>query len=162
MTILIREVQEADLPELQALTVRAFEPIFASFAKIMGEKVFPLAYPDWRSTQSNLVDTFFKDEKIHLWLAEHDGKPAGLIAYQLAKGDEKTGEIEFLVVHPEYQNAGIGTELNEFVLTKMREAGMKLVTVGTGGDESHAPARKAYEKVGFRPLPTVWYFMELD
>jgi ribosomal protein S18 acetylase RimI-like enzyme len=162
MPILIREVQAEDLPELQALTVAAFEPIFASFAKIMGEKVFPLVYPDWKSTQSNLVETFFKDEKIHLWLAEAEGKPAGLLAYQLEKGDEKTGEIEFLVVHPDYQKAGIGTKLNEFALAKMREAGMKLVVVGTGGDESHAPARKAYEKVGFRPLPNVWYFMALD
>jgi ribosomal protein S18 acetylase RimI-like enzyme len=162
MPILIREVLESDLPALQALTVAAFEPIFASFAKIMGEKVFPLVYPDWKSTQSNLVETFFKDEKIHLFLAEHDGKPSGLLAYQLEKGDEKTGEIEFLVVHPDYQKEGIGTKLNEFALTKMREAGMKLVVVGTGGDESHAPARKAYEKVGFRPLPSVWYFMALD
>jgi ribosomal protein S18 acetylase RimI-like enzyme len=162
MPILIREVQAEDLPALQALTVMAFEPVFASFAKIMGEKVFPLVYPDWKSTQSNLVETMFKDEKIHLWLAEYEGKPAGLVTYQLAKGDEKTGEIEFLVVHPEYQKAGIGTKLNEFALTKMREAGMKLVVVGTGGDESHAPARKAYEKVGFRPLPSVWYFMALD
>ena len=162
MPVLIREVQEADLPELQALTVLAFEPIFISFAKILGEKIFPLVYPDWKSLQSNLVETMFRDEKIHLWLAEDEGKPAGLIAYQLEKGDEKTAEIEFLVVHPEYQKAGIGTKLNEFALMKMREAGMKLVIVGTGGDESHAPARKAYEKVGFRPLPTVWYAMALD
>ena len=162
MRIVIREVQADDVPALQALTVLAFEPVFASFAAILGEKIFPLAYPDWKSLQSNLVESMFNDEKIHLWLAEQKGKPVGLVAYQLAKGDEKTGEIEFLVVHPEHQNEGIGTQLNEFALTKMREAGMKLVIVGTGGDESHAPARKSYEKAGFRPLPSVWYFKHLD
>jgi hypothetical protein len=44
----------------------------------------------------------------------------------------------------------------------MREAGMKVATVGTGGDASHAPARAAYEKIGFRPLPTIWYSQSLD
>jgi ribosomal protein S18 acetylase RimI-like enzyme len=162
MSIVIREVQAEDVPALQALTILAFEPIFASFANILGEKIFAHAYPDWKSLQSNLVESLFNDEKIHMWLAERDRKPVGLVAYQLEKGDEKTGEIEFLVVHPDYQNEGIGTQLNEFALTKMRDAGMKLVIVGTGGDESHAPARKSYEKAGFRPLPSVWYFKHLD
>jgi hypothetical protein len=31
----------------------------------------------------------------------------------------------------------------------MRDEGMRLATVSTGGDASHAPARRAYEKLGF-------------
>jgi hypothetical protein len=31
----------------------------------------------------------------------------------------------------------------------MKEAGMQVATVSTGGDPSHAPARRAYEKAGF-------------
>ena len=50
----------------------------------------------------------------------------------------------------------------ELVLERMREQGMLLATVGTGGDPSHAPARRAYEKVGFGPaLPSVWLYRRL-
>jgi GNAT superfamily N-acetyltransferase len=141
--------------------VLAFEPVFTSFAKILGPHIYPLAYPDWKTLQRNLVESLCKDEKMHTYVAEIDGQAVGLIAYQF---DMETlqGVIEFLVVHPEYQGAGVGTHLNEFALEKMREAGMKVAIVGTGGDDSHAPARKAYEKVGFVPLPSVWYFKNLD
>lgn len=35
-------------------------------------------------------------------------------------------------------------------------------TVGTGGDPSHAAARRAYEKAGFDAvIPSVWMFRKL-
>jgi hypothetical protein len=50
--------------------------------------------------------------------------------------------------------------LNLFALDKMKAAGVKLAVVGTG-DEGHAPARRAYEKVGYTGLPTVRYYKAL-
>jgi hypothetical protein len=40
----------------------------------------------------------------------------------------------------------------------MRERGVELVHVDTGGDASHAPARSSYEKAGYVPMPLVRYF----
>jgi GNAT superfamily N-acetyltransferase len=70
-------------------------------------------------------------------------------------------ELSLLAVHPDYQNDGIGTELNIAALQKMKAAGMRLAVVGTGGDEGHAPARSSYEKAGYRPLPLVRYYQDL-
>ena len=84
----------------------------------------------------------------------------GLITYEFYEKD-KIGEIQFLVVHSEYQNNGIGTKLNNFALQKMTEAGMEMAVVGTGGDESHAPAQRAYEKADFTALPLVRYYKKL-
>ena len=40
----------------------------------------------------------------------------------------------------------------------MRAEGMKIITVNTGLDEGHAPARRAYERAGFTaPLESVTY-----
>lgn len=161
MTIVIREAQADDLEALQDFTEAAFEPIFDSFAKILGTKIFAIAYPDWRSLQRNLVKTMYEDENIHVWLAELDDIAAGLVCYH-TDDESKQGEIDFLVVHPDYQNDGIGTRLNEFALEQLKKAGMKLAIVGTGGDESHAPARKSYKKAGFVALPSVWYFKNLE
>jgi len=50
----------------------------------------------------------------------------------------------------------------DFVMERMKEAGMKAVRVNTGADEAHAPARRAYEKAGFeRSIPSVMYYREL-
>lgn len=158
---MIHEMQESDLDAVQDFTELAFEPIFKSFARIMGSHIFALAYPDWRSLQRNLVVTLFEDKHINTWIAKVNDIPAGLVAYKV-DDESKQGEIDFLVVHPDYQNDGIGTQFNEFALQKLRDAGMTLAIVGTGGDEAHAPARKAYEKAGFIALPSVWYFKNLD
>jgi ribosomal protein S18 acetylase RimI-like enzyme len=69
--------------------------------------------------------------------------------------------VQLLAVHPDYQNQGIGTELNLFALAEMKKQGMIVAQVETGGDPSHAPARKSYEKAGYAPLPVVRYFQVL-
>lgn len=74
---------------------------------------------------------------------------------------DKTGEVELLAVHPDHQNRGIGTELNTFALAKMKESGMNLAVVSTGGDPGHAPARASYEKAGYTALPLVRYYKNL-
>ena len=44
----------------------------------------------------------------------------------------------------------------EYALEQLRNQGMRVAEVGTGGDASHAPARRAYAKAGFGPgIPNV-------
>ena len=73
----------------------------------------------------------------------------------------KVGELSLIAVHPDQQSQGIGTALNRFALEQMRRAGMTLATVATGGDASHAAARRSYEKAGFVALPLVRYYAAL-
>jgi GNAT superfamily N-acetyltransferase len=59
-------------------------------------------------------------------------------------------------VQPAHAGLGIGTAMYEHVLARMRALGMAVATVGTGGDPSHAPARRAHEKAGFGPaIPSI-------
>ena len=95
-----------------------------------------------------------------VWVAEVDGAVVGFVAYEMDH-KSKTGEVQLLAVHPDHQNHDIGTELNTFALEKMREGGMTMAKVETGGDPSHAPARRSYEKAGYRALPLVRYFLDL-
>ena len=71
------------------------------------------------------------------------------------------GEISILGVDPDRQGTGIGTALTLFALERLREAGMGVAMVETGGDPGHAPARRAYEKAGFALLPIARYFKNL-
>ena len=67
-----------------------------------------------------------------------------------------------LAVDPRLQRQGIGTALTIFAVQRLREAGVGLAVVGTGGDPGHAPARRVYEKAGFVGLPLVRYYARLD
>ena len=128
---------------------------------ILGPKIFPILYTDWRKSQKEGVEAYCKDrEKAHVLVAELNGTVTGFLAYELNM-DEGKGEVMLLAVHPDCQNDGIGTELNIVALEAMKEVGMTLAVVGTGGEEGHAPARRSYEKAGYTPLPLVRYYKKL-
>jgi len=160
MRLRIRRFKDSDLDDLVRLSLLAFEPVFVSFERILGPQIYPTIYPDWRKSQKEGVEKVSKDEKANLWVAEVDGNLVGFVAYEL-DDHKKIGEVQLLAVHPEYQNHGIGSELNTFALEKMRGSGMRIAVVSTGGDKSHAPARRSYEKTGYTALPLVRYYKDL-
>lgn len=161
MEIQIREYYEEDLEVIVHLSLMAWEPVFTAWKKILGPKLYPIAiYPDWRKSQKGVVEKFCADEKSNTWVAVAGGDVVGFVVYAL-NDENKIGEVHLIAVHPEYQNDGIGTELNRYALQKMKDGGMKLAVVGTGGDEGHAPARRSYEKAGYTALPLVRYYKDL-
>lgn len=158
----IRPCADADIPDIVALTLLAWEPVFSSFADILGPVLYARMYPDWRRSQSEGVAGVCRErEKYHTLVARCDGRVVGFIAYELHLEDDKKGEVALLAVHPDYQNGGIGTALNHSALAAMQAAGVQLAVVETGGDASHAPARRCYEKAGYTGLPLVRYFKVL-
>ncbi|MDO8969716.1 MAG: GNAT family N-acetyltransferase [Saprospiraceae bacterium] len=161
MALHIRPFINTDLAVLVQLSLLAWEPVFSAWQQILGAQLYPIAiYPDWRKSQKDVVEKICQDEKMTTWVAEVDGEVVGFVVYEL-NHDRKIGEVQLLAVHPDAQNHGIGTELNIFALQKLKENGMKLAVVGTGGDDGHAPARRSYEKAGYTGLPLVRYYKEL-
>jgi ribosomal protein S18 acetylase RimI-like enzyme len=157
----IRPVTSDDVEDVVRLSLLAWAPVFESFEGILGPSIYKLIWPDWKVDQREAIEKVCTDgDKTIVWVAEVDGAAVGFVAYQL-EAEGTTGEVQLLAVHPEYQNLGIGTELNIFSLREMKEAGMTMAKVETGGDPSHAPARKSYEKAGYTGLPLVRYFKDL-
>ena len=161
MNLQIRPLGSSEIEDVVRLSLLAWAPVFSSFERVLGPKIYATLYPDWEKSQSEAVTAVCKDaEKYHVWVAELDRKVVGFVAYELNHKD-KIGEVYMLAVHPDYQNRGIGTELNHFALGKLKESGMQLAVVGTGGDPGHAPARRSYEKAGYTALPLVQYYKDL-
>ncbi len=161
MNLAIRPVREDDIQELVQLSLLAWVPVFSSFEQILGHTIYTLIWPDWRAGQRDAVETVCRDrDKTTVLVAELDGRAVGFLAYELNVQD-KVGDVVLLAVHPDYQNLGIGTELNNIAIDKMKTSGMKMARVETGGDSSHAPARKCYEKAGYTALPIVRYHQDL-
>jgi GNAT superfamily N-acetyltransferase len=158
----IRRASNDDIPALARLAVLAWAPVFASFRSILGPSVYVVLYPDWERQQREVVERVCSTgEDTTVWIADEGGVIAGFIACTL-NHTEQTGVVELLAVHPDYQNRGTGTALNRFALEWMKERGMKLASVSTGGDPGHAPARRSYEKAGYTAFPIVWYYQSLE
>jgi ribosomal protein S18 acetylase RimI-like enzyme len=159
--LIVRRVRDTDIEALVELALLAFVPVFDSFRGLLGPAVYAMIWPDWREIQRKAVEALCSDSNASILLvAELDGVPVGYVAYEVRSKDD-TGEIRLLAVHPEYQNRGIGTLLNERALEEMQAAGVKLAIAETGGESSHAPARRSYEKAGYVGLPLVRYFKRL-
>ncbi len=161
MSLRIRSVCEEDVGALVELSLLAWAPVFSSFEQLLGPDIFAMVYPDWRKSQREGVETVCRaGGKIVVGVTESDGIAVGFVAVELDIA-EHTGEVHMLAVHPADQNVGIGTQLNEWALERMKESGMRLAVLSAGGDSSHAPARRSCEKAGYTALPLVRYYKDL-
>lgn len=152
----IRPFRPEDLPTMQQVREAAFRPVFRSFAAIVGEEIAALAFPHADAEQGRLLDELCRPGSgSQVLVAAVDDAIVGFVSFSMS-ADRRTGEIGLNAVHPDHAGRGIGTALYEHVLTRMKACGVALATVGTGGDPSHAPARRAYQKAGFGPaLPSL-------
>ncbi len=155
--LVLRPARSDDAPRLQEIRQAAFEPIFASFRSILGDEIYELAQAREDEGQEELLSSMLRSESgWELYAAELAGLVVGFVSVQLNL-DTYVGEVGLNAVHPDYSGKGFGTAMYNFAIARMREAGMRVATVATGGDPSHAPARHAYRKAGFTvEIPSVW------
>lgn len=162
MSFLIRAYTPSDLPTLNAIRAAAFAPVFASFRSIVGPEIATLGLATAEQEQADLLEAIARPDSGHtIAVAESSDALAGFVSWKsnVALG---IGEITLNAVHPDHSGKGIGTALYEHALAALKAAGMQLATVGTGGDPSHAPARRTYEKVGFSVhLPSIYMYRKL-
>jgi ribosomal protein S18 acetylase RimI-like enzyme len=160
----IRPLAGSDVDDVVALSLRAWEPVFASMRAAMGEAVFRHVYPDWSAMQAAAVAGVLRDGATHSWVADDGGRPVGFVAvvhHDEDHGEPNSSEIEMIAVDPDHQRRGIADDLLAHAVEQARAHGSVLAVIGTGGDPGHAPARAAYEKAGFRPFPQVRYYRML-
>ena len=155
----VRKFERGDLKRLQEIREAAYKPVFRSFREIVGAEIAPTAMASAESEQSDYLEKICgADSHRDVYVFEENSKIVAFCALAM-NHETKLGEIDLNAVDPDHQGRGIGAWMYSFALERMKEVGMVVATVGTGGDASHAPARRAYEKVGFGPaIPSVHYY----
>ncbi|MCC3410645.1 MAG: GNAT family N-acetyltransferase [Microcoleus sp. PH2017_29_MFU_D_A] len=157
-------IEPYDAQQLDAiirLSLRAWTPVFDSIQKAMDLDVYQSFYPDgWRVSQQEAVEGVCAAEDTNVWVAIDAGSTVGFVAVKL-DSESSMGEIYMIAVDPDFQGRGIGSALTEFAVNWMKDAGMSVAMVETGGDPGHAAARRTYEKAGFGLLPIARYFKKL-
>lgn len=157
----LRPFAEGDLDAIVELSLRAWEPVFASVRDVLGDEIFLRLHPDWRADQADAVRSSCTSEERAVFVAVADGRPVGFVTVALNAFHERMGWIDIIGVDPDYQRRGICERLTEVALEHMHSNGMDIAVVETGGDPGHAPARAAYEAAGFTLLPIARFFRRL-
>jgi ribosomal protein S18 acetylase RimI-like enzyme len=156
-----RAAGEADIPELRRIASAAWRPIFEHFREMMGDDLYQrerAGRPP--SAKADEVESHFRSHGQWAFVTELGGKVVGFCTYRLSENG--VGSIGNNAIDPAYQGRGLGTAQCKECLRRLREAGMTYAQVQTGLDDSHAPARRMYEKAGFEAIrPHVEYYMEL-
>ncbi|MEM7587920.1 MAG: GNAT family N-acetyltransferase [Acidobacteriota bacterium] len=156
----IRTYTPEDLDAVVRLSLAAWAPVFESIEQAMDPEVYRVFYPDWRITQRKAVEEACATEGMSVWVAMVDSEVAGFVATRLHQ-DDSMGEIYMVAVDPAFHRQGIAGALTEFATEQLRQAGMSVAMVDTGGDPGHGPARALYESQGYRKLPVARYFKKL-
>lgn len=159
---IIRLATDEDLDTISRIAVAAWEPVYESFRKTAGDKLFAIVHPDWRAEKTAQVVGHYRSYPETTLVTEYAGEVVGFITYNLFE-HKKAGIIGNNAIHPDYQSRGLGTKQYQKVLDIFRESGMVYAEVLTGADEAHAPARTAYERAGFKPVVySVRYYQKLS
>jgi GNAT superfamily N-acetyltransferase len=157
----IRSFVDDDLETFVEFSLRAWEPIFVSVQSVLGDEVFLRLHPDWQKSQADAVRSICTNDDRDVFVAVVNSRPVGFVAVALNAFHDRMGAIEIVGVDPDFQRTGVGARLTAFALDHMRERGMDIAVVETGGDPGHAPARELYRATGFTVLPIARYFQLL-
>lgn len=147
----IRSARDDDLEIMKQIAIEAWEPIYKHIQKMAGDELFRTIHPDWRADKAAQIARHYKGDPETALVTEYRGQVVGFITYALFE-HKKAGVICNNAIRPQYQGRGLGTKQYQKVLEIFREKGMVYAEVYTGADEAHAPARTAYQKVGFKPV----------
>lgn len=159
--MVIEPFESSRLDAVVALSLRAWEPVFASLEQAMDPAVYRAFYRgDWRAAQRRAVEAVCSDPGVPVWVASEQSRVAGFVALKLHPED-RMGEIYMIAVDPDFQRRGVATRLTSHSVDWFKQAGMSIVMVETGADPGHAPARRTYEASGFRLHPVARYFKGL-
>jgi GNAT superfamily N-acetyltransferase len=158
----VRRFRPTDLPRVVDFALRAWEPVYESLRQVLGDDIFLRLHPDWRADQAAAVSSSCTSADRDVFVAVLDEAPVGFAAVALNAFHERMGVIDIIATDPDYQRRGIATRLTAAALDHMRDSGMDIAVVETGGDTGHAPARETYTATGFTLLPIARYFRLLE
>lgn len=152
----IRAITPEDLPIVLDLTVATFGPFYETvYRNAVGDVVLANRHGDWREDYRRHVAGIVDPSTGRSAAAADDGgELVGYVAWINESGTAH-GEIDILAVAEEHRGRGVGRALAEHAIAALKAAGADVVSIGTGGDDFHAPARALYSALGFTPFPNV-------
>jgi ribosomal protein S18 acetylase RimI-like enzyme len=157
----MRPYQDSDLAKVMEIANIAWRPIRQMSRAALGDTIADYLNPTGDNESKGLqVKYQIESGNWDIAVCEHEGELVGFITWSI---NGIWGEICNNGALTETGLKGIGQTMYKYVMEEFRKAGVKVVKVTTGLDWTHAPARRAYERAGFKKhLDSTTYYMELE
>ena len=153
----IRMFSPDDLPELQQITMEAFEPV--SIDRNIEQKYGVINGVDWKARKADHIRLDAEREAEGIFVLEWEGLIVGFITCwcnRLAG----IGNIPNLAVDGNYRGRGLGRRLIEHAIGYFRQQGMTHVRIETL--DQNTVGKSLYPSLGFEEVARqVHYCMEL-
>jgi len=155
--IMICKPTEQDILDACDIAIEAWTPIREVFRKEMGDELYEGFFTGWQESKREAVAAELRSDRGYV--TKLGDKVVGFISYTISGQHAVVGTN---AVSSACRGMGIGGMQYAYIFARMKEEGAVYVSVHTGGDDGHAPARRAYEKAGFETfLPTRTYYKKL-
>ncbi|MEV0810408.1 GNAT family N-acetyltransferase [Micromonospora sp. NPDC050200] len=147
---------------LLELTIVTFGPFYEdSFRSIVGDAIMANQHGTWREDYREMwLGLHDPQNNKHVVVAEDGDTLIGFAAWQ-TNPDKRSGEIDIIAVATDQRRHQVGTALCTHAFEAMKQAGVEVVSIGTGGDRFHDAARAFYAGLGMTAMPLVHYYMAL-
>jgi ribosomal protein S18 acetylase RimI-like enzyme len=155
----IRSFRPSDLPHLIDLTIEVFGPFYErSFRSMVPADVYLHHHGSWADDYRTSVPQLHDPSagKFVAVAADDHDEVLGFVGWEI-EAEIRHGTIAMLAVRESARGAGLGRALCQHAVASMHGEGVAFLSVGTGGDWFHAPARALYESLGFHAVPVVYY-----
>jgi len=113
----------------------------------------------WADWLSDTILAYLQAEGTRGFVAEQEGQVIGFCSYVIDQA-RKRGTVGYNGVARSHQGREIGSAMLDFVMSRFRAEGMDHAVVIVGDNEEHLPARRNYEKHGFRRLTGYHYMVQ--
>ncbi len=140
---------------LVALAQRSWKDVEAAVDEALGSPLDRLVTPSWEDHHEAVVRAVCESPEPSVVVAEEGGEVLGFVGYRVhpaTAGMSEYGEVEVIAVDPARRGRGVGRALLDHAVQDLRDAGVPVIMLETGGDEGHTPARALYE-IGRLPAP---------
>jgi len=153
---MIRTAEPKDLDAILDITRRAWAGRCVAF--LLEQRHGPVGGKPWHEHKCDEIRSMCESDwsKVLVW--DEDGRVVGYASWTY-RPERRVGEVGNNAVHPDFQGRGIATALITRVVETLREQGARQLVVVTF--TTNVPARRVYEKMGFKPLvESVFYSMD--
>ena len=156
-SVTVRVAAVGDIERIAEIVRDGWEDIYNGYRAQLGDDIYDSIYTAPLEVKADKIGSIIKEGRV--LVAELDGCVCGFASY-LVEGS--VGALKDNAVARSARGHGVAKALYEAVFDRLRAAGCTVVRVGTGLDEAHAPARRAYIKAGFTAkLESVTYYKKL-
>jgi len=153
----IRDYRETDREALRTITEICF--VGVSIDKNIEDRFGKIGGKDWAWRKKRHIDADIEACPEGILVAEIDGQVVGYITSRIDQ-ESKIGWIPNLAVLPEHQGRGIGKQLMQAVLDRLRAEGMELAKIETL--TQNPVGTTFYPKMGFEEVARqIHYAMRL-